>query len=95
MCQECARSWLGRIAEVVREGKAAGEIAECVDPDGLAVLLVCSLEGALTGARLLGDDSPLTAMESHLHAVLDDSVTCPPNGGCQVSGRSKQVPGQF
>ena len=72
------QSWLGRLAEIVREGKAAGEVADHVDPDGLAALLVCSLEGALTGARLLGNDSPLAAMESHLHAVLDDSITRSP-----------------
>ena len=81
------RSWLSRLAEIVRKGKAAGEIAEHVDPDGLAVLLVCSLEGALIGARLLGDEGPLTAMESHLHAVLDASVTRPPNGGGRASRR--------
>jgi TetR/AcrR family transcriptional regulator, transcriptional repressor for nem operon len=83
------RSWLGRLAKIVREGKAAGEIAEHVDPDGLAALLVCSLEGALTGARLLGDDGPLATMESHLHAVLDDTVTPPPSGGGRASRRSR------
>jgi TetR/AcrR family transcriptional regulator, transcriptional repressor for nem operon len=72
--QAAFRSWLARLAEIVREGKAAGEIAEFVDADQLAVLLVCALEGALTGARLLGNVGPLVAMESHLHAVLDDLV---------------------
>ena len=83
------RSWLGRLAEIVREGKAVGEIAEHVDPDKLAVLLVCSLEGALVGARLLGDRARLTAIESHLHSVLDNTVTRPPSGGGRASRRSR------
>jgi TetR/AcrR family transcriptional repressor of nem operon len=87
--KDALQSWLGRLAEIVREGKAAGEIAAHVDPDGLAVLLLCSLEGALTGARLLGDGGPLAAIESHLHAVLDDSVTRPVNSGGRASRRSR------
>jgi hypothetical protein len=68
---------------------ATGEIAEHNDPDELAILLVCSLEGALTGARLLGNNGPLTAMESHLHAVLDEARRRPRKGRSRVSRRSR------
>ncbi len=83
------RAWLDRIGALVREGKAAGEIVESVDTDSLAILLVCSLEGALTGARLLDDEGPLTAIESHLHAVLDGLMTSRPTGGRRTRRGSK------
>jgi TetR/AcrR family transcriptional regulator, transcriptional repressor for nem operon len=86
--QAAFRSWLARLAEIVGDGKAVGEIADHVDADQLAVLLICSLEGALTGARLLGNDGPLVTMESHLRAVLDDLVASRPKGRRGASGRS-------
>ena len=68
---------------------ATGEIAEHIDSDELAILLVCSLEGALTGARLLGNDGPLSAMETHLHAALDDAGRRSSKGRGRASRRSQ------
>jgi TetR/AcrR family transcriptional regulator, transcriptional repressor for nem operon len=87
--QAAFQSWLDRLAKIVREGMATGEIAEHIDPDELATLLVCSLEGALTGARLLGNDGPLFAMETHLHAVLDEACRRSSKGRGRASRRSQ------
>lgn len=78
------QSWLDQLTDIAREGQRRGEIAIDVDPARLAVLLLCCLEGALTAARLLGEESPLLMAESHLHAVLDASVARP-----RISKRSR------
>jgi TetR/AcrR family transcriptional repressor of nem operon len=52
---EAFRAWQGRIAELLRQGQVAGELAPEQDPQPLAAMLLESWEGALMRARASRD----------------------------------------
>ena len=51
--------WLDRLKSIVEEGKRKGEVRRTVDSEGLAELIVSTLEGALMISRLRRRDDAL------------------------------------
>jgi TetR/AcrR family transcriptional repressor of nem operon len=51
--------WCGRVAAVLREAQAEGEIKTAYDPEQLARYLVNSWEGAVTRLKLVKNQGPM------------------------------------
>jgi TetR/AcrR family transcriptional repressor of nem operon len=66
---KCAyQQWASLLAQVIREGQAAGEIARGEDPERLANTLVMMWEGATIRMEIERSPQPL---EDFLHIVFD------------------------
>lgn len=66
--------WRSLICTTVQQGIARGEIRPEVDGDGLALLLIATLEGAVMLARLLRDPAPLEQAAVHLCSHIESAV---------------------
>ncbi|GLW74883.1 TetR family transcriptional regulator [Kitasatospora phosalacinea] len=63
--------WLrGRLAEVLAEGRANGELPPSLDPSGTAATVVAVLQGGYVLARAAGDPGPFDQAVSGLLALL-------------------------
>src|SRR5580700_5762403 len=62
------RSWLNGLQSMVELAQERGETRPGIDPQGVATLIVASLEGALMISRLQRNDEALQRIRSHLHA---------------------------
>ncbi|QKW24508.1 TetR/AcrR family transcriptional regulator [Kitasatospora sp. NA04385] len=66
--------WLrGRLAEVLAEGRANGELPPSVDPSGTAATVVAVLQGGYVLARAVGDTGPFDQAVTGLITLLDPS----------------------
>jgi TetR/AcrR family transcriptional repressor of nem operon len=68
------REWLNSLASIIKNGIEMREIRRAIDPRGVAILIISSLEGALIISRLERDREPLLAVQSHLERYLDTEV---------------------
>ena len=64
-------SWHRLIGRIVKDGKAAGELRDDIDPYALASTLTGSLEGALMLARLYGSPKHMDHVVDHLLAYVE------------------------
>lgn len=63
--------WLrGRLAEVLAEGRANGELPPSVDPSGTAATVVAVLQGGYVLARAAGDTAPFDQAVTGLITLL-------------------------
>ncbi|MGW4805779.1 TetR/AcrR family transcriptional regulator [Kitasatospora sp. NPDC004272] len=63
--------WLrGRLAEVLAEGRATGELPPSVDPSGTAATVVAVLQGGYVLARAAGDTAPFDQAITGLLTLL-------------------------
>lgn len=51
--------WASRLAATIRDGQQAGDIADDIDADAVAHLIVDAWEGAALRAKTVGDSSPI------------------------------------
>ncbi len=67
--------WRDGIAAGLRRGQEAGEIRRDVDPDGMAVMIVATLEGCLAAAKNAQSHELLMQCGHALIGILDDLRT--------------------
>lgn len=70
LVSEAVQDWKGRIACIVEEGIAAGEIRDDVDPRRIANTLIAVLEGALMITRLEGTKEAMRDAQATLEGVI-------------------------
>jgi TetR/AcrR family transcriptional repressor of nem operon len=63
--------WRRRIAAIVEQGIASGELRRSADPVQVADTMIASIEGALMLSRILGNRSPLEHLREPLEALLN------------------------
>lgn len=64
-------SWHRLIGRIVKDGKAAGELRDDIDPYALASMLTGSLEGALMLARLYSEPKHMDRVVDHLITYVE------------------------
>jgi TetR/AcrR family transcriptional repressor of nem operon len=64
--------WRCAIANLVREGQAAGELRRDVDAAGVATIVIAALEGGVMLSRLERNRESLCAVGKHLDGYLRD-----------------------
>jgi TetR/AcrR family transcriptional repressor of nem operon len=69
--RKAMKQWLTRLRSLIAEGKRRGEIKPTADPERLAALIAGTLEGALMISRLNRADEPLSWVQQHLEAHLE------------------------
>ena len=84
--------WAGRIRRIAREGQRRGEIRAEIDCNGLAKLMVGTLEGSLMVSRLEGDRAPVAAACAHLLHYLEASIRARPTEAIRPSPRARRSP---
>jgi TetR/AcrR family transcriptional repressor of nem operon len=75
--RKALRGWLSYLTSTFKVGIEAGEIRREVDPRRAAILIISSLEGALTISRLERDREALLGVQSHLQDYLEADVRIP------------------
>jgi AcrR family transcriptional regulator len=71
LAREGIEDWKRRLAEIVGEGIAAGEIRPGTEPRRIANAVIAGLEGALMISRLEGTKQALSDARTTLDALLD------------------------
>jgi hypothetical protein len=75
--RKALRGWLSYLISTFKAGIDSGEIRREVDPRRAAILIISSLEGALTISRLERDREALRCVQSHLQGYLEGEVRIP------------------
>jgi len=70
LVQDALAKWKARIRRIVRQGIDDGRIGSSVDPQGIANLIISTLEGALMIARLEGNRRALQDVQASLDLHL-------------------------
>src|SRR5215813_2653937 len=65
---------LARLESIVEDGKNRGEIKNAVDAEGVAMLIVGTLEGSLMVNRLREKDTAIRVAVQHLEEYLESGV---------------------
>ncbi len=65
------KSWQARLAQLVTNGVATGELLPSTDPRAIAAILTSALEGAIMTTALLRDYGQMGAVAQHLHTFVD------------------------
>jgi TetR/AcrR family transcriptional regulator, transcriptional repressor for nem operon len=63
--------WRRRIASIVEDGIASGEIRRSADPIQVADTMISTIEGALAVSRILGNRTPLENVRAPLESMLN------------------------
>jgi TetR/AcrR family transcriptional regulator, transcriptional repressor for nem operon len=63
--------WRTMLRKIVANGQKRGEIAVTADPDGVATIVIATLEGAVMMSGLYGDRTHLDRAQSHLIQYID------------------------
>jgi TetR/AcrR family transcriptional repressor of nem operon len=71
LVQEVFTEWIARVAQVITAAQAAGQIRTDVSPEGLAELVVATIEGGIMQARLQKVENPLKRSLDTLRTVLE------------------------
>jgi TetR/AcrR family transcriptional repressor of nem operon len=69
------QNWMTRLANIIERGIQNQEIDPEVEPEGLAALLISSLEGALVMKRLTNRTEPLKQVAQYLNEILDSHAS--------------------
>jgi len=69
--QNAMSRWRHLIHRVVQKGLERGELQPTVDPDGVATIVISTLEGALMLAKLYGDLIHLQRAKEHLDQYVE------------------------
>jgi len=72
--RQALRKWQNLLISVITDGIQRREIKRGVDPNGLAMVIISSLEGALMISRLERNRDALMATRSYLERYLDTEV---------------------
>ena len=72
--RQALRKWQNLLISVITDGIQRREIKRGVDPNGLAMVIISSLEGALVISRLERNRDALMATRSYLERYLDKEV---------------------
>jgi TetR/AcrR family transcriptional repressor of nem operon len=72
--RKALRGWLSYLASTIEAGIKAREIRRGTDPRKMSVLILSSLEGALTISRLEKNREALTSVQSYLERYLETQV---------------------
>ena len=67
--------WRGWIADIVRRGQQCGELKGDKDAEGVATLIISTLEGAMMLSQLYKDSAPLQEAASHLTQYVQQELT--------------------
>jgi TetR/AcrR family transcriptional regulator, transcriptional repressor for nem operon len=68
------RGWVDYLADLVRGGRAKGEIRPSVNPEELAILMISLLEGAFVSSKLQRSRDALILAQKHLETYLESQV---------------------
>jgi TetR/AcrR family transcriptional regulator, transcriptional repressor for nem operon len=63
------------IKRAVRDGQQSGQIREQVTPDAVAVVFICTLEGAVMMSKLYGNQNAMRLSVRHLEQYLESIMT--------------------
>jgi len=69
--------WRRRIAAIVEQGIASGELRHTADPVQVADAMIASIEGGLVLSRILGNRSPLEHARAPLESMLNQLDSSP------------------
>ncbi|MGB3515723.1 MAG: TetR/AcrR family transcriptional regulator [Elainellaceae cyanobacterium] len=69
--QAAMNNWRKLIGRIVEKGVAAGDLPPEIQADGVATLLIATLEGALMLTQLYGDRIHLQRVQAHLNDYID------------------------
>jgi TetR/AcrR family transcriptional regulator, transcriptional repressor for nem operon len=72
--RQALRKWQNLLISLITDGIQRREIKRGVDPNGLAMVIISSLEGALVISRLERNRDALMATRSYLERYLDKEV---------------------
>ena len=76
LVQEVFTEWIARVAQVITAAQVAEQVRTDVSPEGLAELVVATIEGGIMQARLQKDENPLKRSLDTLRTVLEmETVT--------------------
>lgn len=68
--KEALHQWRKALSGIVCHGQRNGELRSTIDADGVAVVIIAALEGAIMMARLERSRAPLKAVAQHLTVYL-------------------------
>ena len=74
LVKEVFAAWVGRLAQVIEQAQAAGQVRHDLSPLELGEMIVMTLEGGIMQARLHKSELPLKRSLETLHRVLDLKV---------------------
>jgi TetR/AcrR family transcriptional regulator, transcriptional repressor for nem operon len=83
LARKAFADWRARLADIVQQAVAAGEIRPELNPQHLADTLIATLEGALVMSRIGRDPAPLQGA----HAMLEILLTSVSRTGAEGSRR--------
>jgi len=69
--QEVFTEWIARVAQVITAAQAAEQIRTDISAEGLAELVVATIEGGIMQARLQKDENPLKRSLDTLRTLLE------------------------
>lgn len=67
-------SWRSLIIRIVQKGIKKGEVRETVEPDTVATIIICSIEGAIMMSQLEKNPIHLSRAIAHLQGYIQDSL---------------------
>ena len=76
--RKAVRGWEDALAQIIADGQRAGEIGKDVDPQGVAVFLIATLEGATAISRIDKRSSALPSARKYLELFLEAEVKSAP-----------------
>lgn len=65
-------SWRGLIMRIVQKGIKKGEIKGTIEPDTIATIIICNIEGAIMLSQLTKNPIHLQRAIAHLHDYLEN-----------------------
>jgi TetR/AcrR family transcriptional regulator, transcriptional repressor for nem operon len=73
--QAAMDTWRSLICRIIQRGMKKGEIPVGVDAEAIAIVMICTLEGAVMMSKLYGDSIYMTKAIEHLTDYLERSLT--------------------
>ncbi|MEM8677526.1 MAG: TetR/AcrR family transcriptional regulator [Cyanobacteria bacterium P01_G01_bin.67] len=68
-------SWRGLIVRIIHKGVKKGEIPATVQPDTIATIIICTIEGAIMMSQLEKNPVHLERAIAHLQSYIQDSLS--------------------
>ncbi|NET34556.1 MAG: TetR/AcrR family transcriptional regulator [Cyanothece sp. SIO1E1] len=72
--QTAMDEWRSLIRQIVQQGITAGEISSAVDADGVATIMIATIEGGIMMSKLYGDRIHLERALDHLDWYIENQL---------------------
>lgn len=72
--RRAVRGWEDVLIKIITDGQEAGEVRKDIDPQGVAVFLISTLEGATAVSRIDKRSGALAAARKYLESFLETEV---------------------